>query len=179
MATYGSGTTRLIWLFAVMVLAGLYALNLFPIFLLVAVSLATSFAINRMHVRSVGVEFVLISSVVAGIAYGPWAGALTALALMSFHVAVANYIGPYIIWVIPEYALAGFLAGMVHWDPVTLGVSMALMVNAMGLFFTFMFNRGFLGHYLPYAITNVIFNFLVFRAAAPAILAWMGIYGFA
>ncbi|MBI4018939.1 MAG: hypothetical protein HY364_01660 [Candidatus Aenigmarchaeota archaeon] len=163
---------RFAWVPGILALVALYALNLLPILFLAALSLATSFVINRIQIRSLGVEFALFTSVIAGIAYGPWAGALTALALMSFHIAVANYIGPYIIWVIPEYVLAGFLAGFLQWDPVTLGVSLALMVNAIGLFFTFIFNRNFLGHYLPYAITNVIFNFLVFRAAAHGILSW-------
>jgi len=167
------GWRRFAWVPGILALVALYALNLLPILLLAGLSLVTSFAINRIQIRSLGVEFVLFASVMAGMAYGPWAGALTAFALMSFHVAVANYRGPYIIWVIPEYALAGFLAGILQWDPVALGISLALMVNGIGLFFTFIFNRGFLGHYLPYAITNVIFNFLVFRAAAHGILSWM------
>jgi len=120
------------------------------------------------NIRNIGVEFILLTTVFAGINYGPEAGAIVGFVLITFHLIVAQYMGPYVLWVIPQYALAGFLAGKFA-SIIDLGFYLAILMNAIGILCTFVFTKDDIGEYVPYAITNLIFNFLIFKFLAPAI----------
>ncbi|MBI4015028.1 MAG: hypothetical protein HY365_03685 [Candidatus Aenigmarchaeota archaeon] len=131
--------------------------------LLCAVSVATSILIGAAKLRSVGIEFVTFSAVVLGVTYGSGIGALAALILMTLHMVIGGYTGAYVLWVLPVYAGVGFAAGTVGGSPFSLGIMLSVFANLANIVFTWLFSRQYAAGFLPFAVSNVIFNLVVFR----------------
>ncbi len=129
----------------------------------VALSLATSFLINRIKIRQIGIEFVTLASVYAGYNYGRIAGLITALVLILFHLMISGYVGIFYLWVVPIYAAAGYASAiLVGWQFSTVGVVLGIVINVAYLLCTLFFTPGRLPVLAPYAISNVIFNIFIF-----------------
>jgi len=145
------------------VVLALYASGMALAALLCAVSMATSALIRMAKLRSIGIEFVTFSAVVLGMTYGSGAGALAALVLMSLHFAIGGYTGAYVLWVLPVYAGVGFAAGAVGGPPFSLGIMLSAFANLANIAFTWLFSRQHVAGFLPFAASNVVFNFLLFK----------------
>src|SRR3989344_4702153 len=109
MNIYGN-LPRILVVAGIIVVIALFINNLAVFAGLIVASMLLSLFVNKTNIRNIGVEFILLTTVFAGINYGPEAGAIVGFVLITFHLIVAQYMGPYVLWVIPQYALAGFLA---------------------------------------------------------------------
>lgn len=133
-----------------------------------------SWSMNKFNMKKVGIELATLSTVLIGVAYGPVIGAAMGLALIILQVSAGQYTGSYIIWVIPSYAVAGFVAGVLgSTDIFLLGFGLTVGMQAVFATLTSVTASGSLSHYLPYAATNVVFNLVVFRYVAPVLLPLM------
>ncbi len=144
--------------------------NLLFISLLIAASLLLSYIVGWLKIKAIGLELVTFITVLSSVAYGPLAGAVIGLALIIFHIAIPQYAGAYIVWVIPEYAFAAVLAGALSGSIASIGITVTLILNAINVFLTFLVYKENLGKYLPYAFTNVIFNFIFFTQGGEFVL---------
>ncbi len=161
---------RILVAIGMVIVAVLFISNLIVFAGLVVLSIVLSLFVNKTNIRNIGIEFILFTTVFAGVSYSPQAGAIVGFILIVFHLIVAQYMGPYLLWVIPQYALAGFLAGKFSsLHASTLGLYLVILMNGIGIFCTLLFTREELGEYMPYTITNVIFNFLLFKFIAPIV----------
>lgn len=157
-------TKYLVLGFAVLFLV-LILQKLFLLVALVAMSLVISFSMGNYQVaKSIGIELVTFTTVLAGFAFGPTAGILVGLFLIITHLTIGHFAaGIYIMWVVPAYLVLGFLAGVITgFDFATLGIYMVVGLNLFNLGLTFLTSPQNLGNYLPYSITNVIFNLILF-----------------
>ena len=144
--------------------------KLFLLVALVAMSLVISFFMgNYQMAKLIGIELVTFTTVLAGFAFGPTAGIFVGLFLIITHLTIGHFAaGTYIMWVVPAYLALGFLAGtLTGFDFATLGIYLAVGLNVFNLALTFLTFPQNLGNYLPYSITNVIFNLILFSQFGP------------
>ncbi len=151
----------------------LMATNLLAISLLFATSLLVSYSVGWLKMRAVGVELVTFITVISALAYGTFPAALIGLMLMAFHIIIAQYSGAYVLWVVPEYALAAVLAGAIAGSVAFVGVAVTLILHAINIALTLAFSREHFPKFLPYVITNILFNALIFTQAGEAVLGMM------
>jgi hypothetical protein len=168
---YSRDILKLFGITIAIILAVLAALDLLLISLLILASVAISFAINRINLRYIGIELVMFAAVITGFVYGPVAGAFTGAILMIFHLSMGQYIGPYVLWVVPAYGAAGFLAGSFDIPIATLGMYITILVNAVEIFFTLAFNRAFIVQFSVWSFTNIAFNLILFRTLSEIAIA--------
>lgn len=164
-------TKYLILGFAILVTA-LILQKFFLIFMLMILSLIISFFIGMFQMsKSIGIELVTFTTILAGFAFGPSWGIAIGLVLIILHFTLGHFAaGPYVLWVVPSYALIGFLAGTITGlDFVTMGVYMTIGLNAFNLFATITTYSQNLGNYLPFSITNILFNLILFNQIGPII----------
>ena len=167
---YSVNAKRALLAVLLLVIVILIATNLLLISLIIATSIILSFAVGRLNIKSVGIELVTFITVLSSLAYGPLAGGVIGLILITVHIAIPQYTGAYVIWVIPEYALAAAVAGMLGGSIASVGMTVTLLLNAINVFLTFIVYKEHLGRYLPYSITNVIFNIILFSYVAEPVL---------
>ncbi len=133
-----------------------------------------SWTVNRLGMKQVGVELATLSTVVIGVAYGPIPGSLMGLALIMLQMTAGQYTGSYIVWVIPAYPVAGFIAGTFNGVGIfVLGAGLTAGMQALFAVMTAVTVAGNFPRYFPYAATNVVFNLTMFMYVAPVILPLM------
>ncbi|MBN2422041.1 hypothetical protein JXB41_02345 [Candidatus Woesearchaeota archaeon] len=143
--------------------------------LLAVSSFIISYIINNLQIKTIGLELVTLSAVITGKVYGPFMGFLVALILITFHLVMSGYIGMYIIWVIPSYCLVGIMSGIFNTYNISfLGSVLTVVLNIIYLSFTFIFSPGRLVKLLPYSISNVIINILLFSTIAQPLMSFIG-----
>ena len=142
--------------------------------MLIAVVVVSLF-IQQFHLRIIGLELVTFATVITGVAYGPFAGAIVGIILVLIHLVLSGYFGVYYVWVVPGYALAGYLASA--WggqNIVTVGLNITILLQIINLVLTFLFDRYSFFSHIVYSLTNIAFNFMLFAAFGPAMLAMVG-----
>lgn len=151
----------------------LFASKLVIMGLLILLSIGVSVLAHWSNaVRYVGIELITLVTVLFGVILGPIAGAIIGLFLVLIHLSIGGFLGPYIAWVIPEYVVLGYLAGFLTAQTVPFyGVVLSVGLNLVSLIFTFVVSIENLGKFLPFAATNVLFNWVMFTFFAPGILA--------
>jgi hypothetical protein len=133
-----------------------------------------AFLVNKANMKQVGIELATFSTVLIAVTYGPLVGGLMGLGLVFLQITAGQYTGSYIIWVIPAYGVAGFIAGSFSGAGVfALGFGITVGLQAVFAALTAVTASGNLGRYMPYAVTNVIFNFFAFQYLALVLLPLM------
>ncbi|MBI2971021.1 MAG: hypothetical protein HYY37_01225 [Candidatus Aenigmarchaeota archaeon] len=167
----GRSSLKLVALAGALLFVVLALSNLVAVGVLMLLSFAVSAVISFLRVRSVGIELVTFATVITGVTHGPVAGAMVGLVLILFHVLAGQFIGEYVLWVIPGYVIAGFLAPSLGGGIAAAGTTVTLALNVINIMFTLLVGRQNLSRFLPYALTNVLFNWLLFGAAGQFIVA--------
>ena len=170
---YTANSKKLLGASFLIAIMALGVANLLAISVLIAISLLLSFAIGQWNIKSIGLELVTFITVLSAMSYGTLAGAIIGLVLIVFHIAIPHYSGAYVIWVIPEYALAAILANILSGNAASVGITVTLALNAINILFTFIAYKPNLAKYLPYAFTNIIFNVILFNQAGEFVLGLM------
>jgi len=170
---YSSNARKALMVLGALVIIALLITNLFVISIFIGASLVVSLIIGKLKIKGIGVELVTFVTVLSSLAYGPAAGAIIGLVLIIFHLAIPQYSGAYIIWVIPEYMLAAVVATTLSGSAASIGIIVTLALNAINVLLTFLVYKEHLPNYLPYVVTNVIFNALLFTQAGEAVLGML------
>jgi len=151
------------------VLVILYALfkGVLILIVLIFLSLSMSFLVNHFKLRNIGIELVTLVAVLSGIKYGSTVSLILTFFLILYHLAAGGFFGPYWFWTIPAWSMAGFICGFFpNADVVKIGIYATIGINFNNVFFTGVASPGFLPKYLIYAISNVLFNIILFSAIA-------------
>ncbi len=150
---------------------GFYLLDyMIPIILLAMIS-AVSIMTTRLELNSLGIELTTFSTVLMGVVSGPETGALLGLLFILTELFTGNPPGVYIIWVVPGYAAAGYLAGMFAGTGIILlGSAMTIGLQSVFLLCTSLIMRDKVPRYLQFSVFNIVFNALLFTAIGPEAL---------
>ncbi|NTV23468.1 MAG: hypothetical protein HGA85_03775 [Nanoarchaeota archaeon] len=144
--------------------------------LLIAMSLGLSFVIQNFPIRQLGLELVTFIAVLTGMRYGALAAVIVTFVLISYHLVMGGFISTYVLWVIPSYCLAGLIAGIFpNADIQAMGTYLTIMINSINSFFTLITSPSQIAKYLPYAVTNILFNIFLFTFFARLALAGLRI----
>ncbi|MFH2020440.1 MAG: hypothetical protein ABIJ34_03440 [archaeon] len=166
--------SRALKIIAIIVLLFFIFKGLLVLFVLILLSLGLSFIINNLQIRSIGIELVTLIAVLTGMKYGPWTSCVLTFILILYHLATGGFFGPYWFWVIPAYCVAAIISGfMPAADISQLGFYITLGINFNNVLFTGITSPGFLPKYLPYAVTNALFNIILFSLLARPLLLLM------
>lgn len=144
----------------------------FILVILIISSLVLSYVMGVWRLKAIGIELVLLISVLAGMSYGPLTGAVIALLLITIHMIATQHVNVYLLWVIPGYAVVGYLAGTTELSITYFGLLATLGLNAFNLVLTALIFRANVAKFMPFAFTNVIFNAALFLFVAPSIMVW-------
>lgn len=151
-----------------LLIASILALGIFVIFLqkvmifLMFIILTCAVALFVRFVpilKYAGIEFITLSTIFVGFIYGPVIGAVYGTALLLAHLLIGDYyIGVYLVWLIPEYALLGFLSGAFNSIISSLSLFLIVGMNVLNLILTGFLEGDRLGKHLPYVIGNIVIN---------------------
>lgn len=126
---------------------------------------------KRNHI---GIEIVLLITVLCGVAYGAKTGAIMGAISMLMDYIFSGRLSMFSIVTIPTYALIGVMSSYFATANIfTLGVSMAIFYSLFSWIFILGFMGGDLDKCIRFGITNVGFNALVFASFAPTLLIIM------
>lgn len=126
-----------------------------------AISIALSLIIGYLGpMKLVGIELVTFSTILVGNIFGSVTGAIFGVSLFIIHLIAARYRGgPYLIWVLPTYALIGVLSGTIF--DVKILVAMVIGVNILDNVLTFFIYRENFMKTFIFSIGNVVFNYIL------------------
>ncbi len=142
--------------------------------ILIALSFGISFIMNNFPIRQLGIELVTFIAVLSGLKFGPWIALLITFILISYHMIAGGFFGNYLLWVIPAYCITAVLSGFLPYaDVIQLGIYATFAINLNNLFFTLITGPTNLTRYLPYAITNIIFNVFLFTLLGKPMLLFI------
>lgn len=146
----------------------------FVVVVLLLLHAASCVFLRFLKRHNIGFEFVMLITVLSGVAYGAKAGAFIGAVAMAMDYIFSARVSYFSIVTIPTYALVGILASAFSGaDVLVLGVSLTVFYNL----FTWVFILGFMGGHvdkcLRFGLSNLAFNFLVFSGFAPRLLSLM------
>lgn len=147
--------------------------DLILISILAVTSIILPIFLNYAGIKMLGIELVTLTTVLTALQLGPEAGAIAGFALMTAHMVAGQFSGAYILWVIPSYGVAGFIAGSVGIDITILGIGIAVILNSIFTGLTYIISPKGLSHFIPHAVGNVVLNSAIFIYVAPQLLAMM------
>lgn len=153
--------------------AALLITDFIIISILAVITIITPIFLNYMGIKMLGIELVTLTTVLIALQMGAEAGAVAGLALMTAHMVAGQYSGPYLLWVIPSYAVAGFVAGIADVGITTLGIGIAVVLNVIFTGLTSVISPKGLSQQLPHAVGNIVFNSILFLYLAPQLLTFM------
>lgn len=169
-----NGAVRKLLLILPIVAAALIITDVIVISILAALCVIVPIFLNYMGIKMLGIELVTLTTVLTALQLGPEAGAVAGLVLMTAHMVAGQFSGAYILWVIPSYAVAGFIAGTINLDITTLGIGIAVILNSIFTSLTYLVSPSeALSGQIPHAVGNTIFNAVIFLYVAPQLLAMM------
>jgi len=156
-----------------------FATGLFSHFvfaLLIVAELVVAFFVGELDLKKIGLELVTFITVLAGVVYGPLAGAVMGIVLLMLHFVLTRNLGPYVAYCIPAMGVIGLIAGYassfgaVGTDIAVFGVMLSLLYNLItGGLGSLMLNDFF--EELVWSGSNFALNFVLFSAFAPVILS--------
>lgn len=130
---------------------------------------------KKLRLRMIGVEFILFSTVVSGVFFGPVAGIIMGTLCILINYVVSRHKKKYAIVTIPLYALIGFVSSFIPSGSfVVWGIILAIAYNiasfslssAMGA------KKWAVG---VFSLTNILFNVFVFLQFGRFFLGFMGV----
>ncbi len=108
-------------------------------------------------IKIIGVELVTFSTILVGSFFGSLVGTVFGISLVIIHLIVANYHGgPYIAWILPEYALIGAFSGFL--TDAKMLVVMVVGINIVNSILTLIFYRENFGKHFIFSLGNAVFN---------------------
>ncbi|GEM_PF-3841567 len=160
---------------AIMITVGILALSkYFVLAFLLLLHILMSIFLRVLKKNHIGVEIIMLITVLSGVAYGPKVGALMGAVSMVIDYVFSGRFSYFCIVTIPTYAAIGTISGVfAAANIVTVGIFAVIAYNL----FTWIFILGFMGGHLDkclrFGATDLAFNAFVFSAFAPTLLAIM------
>ena len=162
---------KIIRIIALIILLFAVFKGVFVLLVLMLLSLSMSYLVNKFQLRNLGIELVTLIAVLTGMKYGPWTALIITFILILYHLSAGGFFGHYWFWVVPTYCLAGVISGFFRVaDVATLGMYVTLGINIVSTLFTGITSPTFLPKYLPFVISNIIFNILLFNLVGNVLL---------
>jgi len=142
---------------------------------LLGMNIAISTFFRGLKRYNIGIEIVMFSAVMSGVVYGPVTGAVMGALSMVIDYVFATRLSFFSIVTIPSYAAVGYFSPLLL-EPLgitKLGIIATVAYVAFTSLLIICFMGGHLSKSIRFGITNIVFNIIVFRTAAPLVLGIM------
>jgi len=167
---------RLFWGFVVVSLVLLFILPMkaFIFLPLIALNILISWFRNYANFRYIGIEVILFTTVLGGMLLGLVGGIIIALISVAInYIFSGQYIG-FILITLPLYTAIAIIASFLPITSiVTAGIIFVIAYNLIGTSIA-----GFIGGrpagLTVFAVTNIVFNLLIFLRFGPLIISMVG-----
>jgi hypothetical protein len=120
-----------------------------------------------------GIEFSTSAVILAGLFFGPGAGALVGFAAITANLWVASDFAPTWVPKIVGFTLAGFAAGILGGEITLISLVVPIVMRSVFFLFVLLYNPDIIGETLIYESTSAIFAFIFLREVGPALLQVM------
>lgn len=167
-----------------LLIAGIVVLGILIVFLhkilmfLMFILLTSAVALFARFVpvmKYIGLELITLSTIFVGITFGPVLGAVYGFVMLLAHLMIGDYyMGVYVVWLIPEYALLGFLSAVFQSEMPIFGVIFISSMNILNLFLTSITENDRLGKHIPYVVGNILLNGAVLILLFDSIMKILG-----
>ena len=167
-------TRRRIFLFVLLIVPAFFLTSYFAAFVLMVLTVAVSLLVNRYNLNRFGIETATFSTVTMATVFSPETGAALGLIYICLQMFSGSTPGVYMIWVVPSYAVAGYIVGGLNMDIVTVGLYTSVILQSIFTFMTFLTSRSRLPKFIQYVVFNLTINFFLFKTLARPFLSAVG-----
>lgn len=118
-----------------------------------------------------GIELVTLSSVLAGMVYGPGVGILFSALSLAVNFLFMQRITLFTLLVLPAYAGIGILSAFFSVEHITsVGILFSVVYNLIVSLLIFSFFQGKLMKCAVFSMVNIMWNVVVFSYLAPSLI---------
>lgn len=133
--------------------------------------LACFFLKTLKNTARLGIELIMLITVLGSLAYGPKTGALLGATAMLMDYALTARFSYFVPITTGAYALIGLLAGnFTGLSITTIGIAAAVIYNVATSFIIVAFMGGQIEKCLRFGVSNIVLNALLFTSVAPWLL---------
>ena len=138
-------------------------------------SAACVFLRTLKNTARLGIELIMLITVLGSFAYGPKTGALLGGAAMLMDYALTARFSYFVPVTTGGYMLIGLLAGNFSSSGITaVGITAAVIYNLVTSFIIVAFMGGHIEKCIRFGVSNIALNFMLFMTIAPWLLSMMG-----
>lgn len=135
---------------------------------------AMSFAFRKFKKYKIGIETVMLITILSALAYGAKTGAIIGAIAMFMDYIFSMRFSYFVLVTTTTYALIGYAAAFfAEYSITTVGVVMVVVYNIITSFIIISFMGGHIDKCARFAITNLLWNIALFWSVAPAMLKIM------
>ena len=135
-------------------------------------ALACFFLRALKNTARLGIELIMLITVLGSFVYGARTGALLGAAAMLMDYALAARFSYFVPITTAAYALIGLAAGSFSASGITaVGIAATIIYNIVTSFIIVAFMGGHLEKCLRFGLSNIALNFVLFTAVAPKLLS--------
>ena len=140
--------------------------------LFVAHALACFFLRTLKNTARIGIELIMVITVLGSFVYGPKTGALLGATAMLMDYALSARFSYFFPVTTTAYALIGLIAGSFSSLGIAaVGIAATVIYNLATSFIIVAFMGGDLGKCVRFGLSNLALNFVLFTAVAPKLLS--------
>lgn len=166
--------THFILFFTALAFFFLFKKALFFLILFMAANMAAGMILRGpLRLLLFGIEFIMVPTVLSGVAFGSASGVLAGVATSSIMLFFQGSSPLFALVFIPLYGLSGFVAGQFpSANLVVVGIALSLVYSIISSFFIFLMG-GKMWKCGWFIVTNLAFNGFLFVSVAPWLLKVM------
>ena len=140
--------------------------------LFVVHALACFFLRTLKNTARIGIELIMLITVLGSFVYGPKTGALLGATAMLMDYALSARFSYFVPVTTASYALIGLFAGsLAGLGITTAGIAATIVYNLVTSFVIVAFMGGHLDKCLRFGLSNLALNFVLFTAVTPKLLS--------
>ena len=133
-----------------------------------------SYVFKRFKKYKIGIETVMLITILSAFAYGAKTGAIMGVVAMLIDYVFSMRFSYFVLVTTSTYALIGYTASFFSGVSITIvGMGMVVVYNLITSFIIVNFMGGHISKCLRFGITNLAFNFALFWSIAPFMLKIM------
>ena len=166
------------WLVIPPALAAIFAISslkpLVFVVLFILHALACFFLRTLKNTARLGIELIMLITVLGSFVYGPKTGALLGATAMLMDYALSARFSYFVPITTAAYALIGLFAGsLAGLGITTVGIAATIVYNIVTSFIIVAFMGGHMDKCLRFGLSNLVLNFVLFTMIAPGLLSML------
>lgn len=141
---------------------------------LIILHILLSWLRDNLNMKWIGIELILLNTVLAGVLLGIVGGIVMALLSVAINYIFSRKYTSYLLITLPIYVLIGIVSSFIPLQSLVLfGILITLLYNALSFVLSFTMGAKSIGLVI-FTVTNIAFNILLFSRFGPMIIGIVG-----